>query len=122
MESICQGAREHEVSDTVERWMRRLLTAGGWWRNGRNANVKPGLERNTHGPVLYRNYRNNCGSQGMASDLMRFVVFIVEEWCEKCSSRSTRRRPRLCSLQDVQDKASSRNKTVSKGSKGFKGG
>ena len=27
VESICQGAREHEVPDTVERWMQRLLVS-----------------------------------------------------------------------------------------------
>ena len=27
VESICQGAREHEVPDPVERWMRRLLVS-----------------------------------------------------------------------------------------------
>ena len=27
VEIICQGAREHEVSDSVERWMQRLLVS-----------------------------------------------------------------------------------------------
>ena len=27
VESICQSAMEHEVPDTVERWMRRLLVS-----------------------------------------------------------------------------------------------
>ena len=29
VESICQGTREHQVSNTVERWMRRLQQEGG---------------------------------------------------------------------------------------------
>ena len=95
MEDICQGDREHEIPDTVERWMRRrrLLNSrrevAEWKQHRRKVWVGKGCSQ---GGVL--SHAIWClvvdkllriitviiaDNQGIVEDLIRSTLFIVEK-------------------------------------------
>ena len=112
MESICQGAREREVPDTVERWLRRLLLSrrvvAKWKQHRRRVWVGKGCPQGgVLSPTMWclvadkllrllskagfftRAYADDviiviiADNQEIAADLMRPALSIVEKWCRE---------------------------------------
>ena len=109
VESICQGAREHEVPDTVERWLRRLLkcrrVVAEWKLHRRQVWVGKGCPQGgVISPTMWclvvdkllkvlseagffnRAYADDviivisADNQGIAQDLMRSALSLGEKW------------------------------------------